>query len=398
MTFLSLNGTTIPCLSPGADEDAEEYAADRDRMFDGTMRLIRRGLFRKWTVTTRLLLPADARTILALINQGGNLTATGDLVDSTDGVYVMPVPGKNTPVMTASGLKRRLTFVLEENPTPFAQDRSAVVHLFLRRGTGYLKGAWTYDNINPVDYTACTSASDGDLVSVWQDQSGNDYHMVTAFVGNPAFFDDKYAPTLDGNALRFGNGVISGRTHGFSGISSTFMGRVDDGGNWWTSLAKGEIMAGLRASNGAPGSAGRNSPWDLNREGGSTDGNFEWPHPGGHVLDPTCANTQYDYGDLTAAGIVFDSLNVYDLMVDLAAVSPNRVFRVNNVQQFSTTAIFDPFFDHASALFGYGGEGAGTSFFDGWFRDIVLFDAPLTTSQRLSWYRYLIGLDTSPPI
>jgi hypothetical protein len=84
-------------------------------------------------------------------------------------------------------------------------------------------------------------------------------------------------------------------------------------------------------------------------------------------------------------------------MLDLSGVSPNRVLWVNNVQQFSTHEAFDPFFD-AAGVFGYGAQGAGTSFLDGWFRDVVLFDAPLTASQRFSWYRYLIGLDSSPPI
>jgi hypothetical protein len=394
MAFLALNGTTIPCLSPGADEDAEEYAADRERMFDGTMRLIRRGLFRKWTVTTRLLAPSDALAILALINQGGNLVATGDLVESTSGIYVMPIPGKHTPVQTASGLKRRLTFVLEENPTPFAQDRSAVVHLFLRRGTGYLKGAWTYDNINPVDYSACTPASDGDLLSVWQDQSGNNYHFLGGPAGNPAFYDFHIAPQIDGNMIRFGVGQLAGRSQ-FPGNTLTWLKRVDDGGAWWTGLTKGEIMAGIRAVNGAPGSTGRNAPWDLNGIG--TAGNFEWPHPNGHVLDSTVTDSQLDYGDFVAAGVDFGSLNVWDLAVDLTAVSPNRVAYVNNVQLYSTHLTGDPDFSNGSeAWFGRGKD--DDQFFDGWLRDIVMFDAPLTASQRLSWYRYLIGLDSSPPI
>lgn len=115
MPFLALNGLTIPVKSNALGEKYNEHRLDRDRMFDGTMRVIRQGVYRQFDVTTSLLSESDANAILALVN--GNdipLRATGDVIGGTIGV--IPVPGANTPVQFSGGFKRQLTFTLHETP------------------------------------------------------------------------------------------------------------------------------------------------------------------------------------------------------------------------------------------------------------------------------------------
>lgn len=118
MAFLTLNGLTVRVKSNAAPEKLNEHRLDRDRMFDGSMRVIRQGIYRQWDLTTALLSESDANALLALIKSDDlPLRASGDLIGGTIGV--IPVPGTNSPVQTAQGFMRQVTFTLHETPAAF---------------------------------------------------------------------------------------------------------------------------------------------------------------------------------------------------------------------------------------------------------------------------------------
>src|ERR1043165_7529337 len=138
MAFLTLNGTlTVRVKSNALTEKYNEHRVDRERMFDGVMRMTRGGVYRQFDVTTHLMTDSDADSLLALVNAGAPLTASGDVIGATD-IVVMPVPGGNNPVHVGGGqFRRQVTFTLHETPAPLPPDRTAVPWMFLQRGLGY---------------------------------------------------------------------------------------------------------------------------------------------------------------------------------------------------------------------------------------------------------------------
>jgi hypothetical protein len=367
MTFLALNGQTIPCLSPGADEDAEEHGLDRARMFDGTMRMTRRGLFRKWTFTTRLLDPngPDYAAIRALMNTNNPpLLATGDLVESTDGVYVMPIPGKNTPVMTGSGLRRRISGVLEETPGIQAPDRSANVFLFLREGTNLFQNR---------DGTGAASAFD--LVRYWGDARDNG----RAAVGNADVFSYQPRGTLDGT------GAV------FCGISSTGYGASFTLPDMHT-FTGAAILVRLKTHGAVPSDS---HLWLMNRDAHQAANTLYPDTVDGHIKDSWGTQDQTDFGLATD----LDSYNVYEVVES----TDERTARLNGDDIYHAVAPLgatqSPFFSTAARLSG----SINTEFFDGTIQRLVILEGDISTgqvtpSQLQSWRDYMSGLVSDPPI
>ncbi len=188
MTFLALNGTTVRTRSDAVQQKDNEHRLDRERMFDGTMRLTRGGVFRQWDVTTAFLSESDANTLLALVRSGSVLTASGDLVGAD--VAVMPVPGNDNPKQTATGFKRQLTFTLHETGGPLPPDTSAPLGAFWRGGVGYRSTDWATSSPTEDILEALPAAGEGDAVTAWLDQSGNRRHWLGGV--------DNFARGIDG--------------------------------------------------------------------------------------------------------------------------------------------------------------------------------------------------------
>ena len=388
MTFLTLNGVTVRCHSDAVTEDREEVGLDRDRMFDGTLRVSRRGLFRHWVVQTALMSEADANTLLALINTNSPpLTMNGDLVGGLD-TAVMPIPGHNDPVQWAGGFKRRLTFELKETGGPLPADTSAVPFAFFRRGVGYLTGAW---GDHPIDITGLSAAGSGDTVSVWKDQSGNSRHLIGAVNGNFLNYDSRMVPVRDGDYVHFGvnaSGLPTLMQALKTGTTST---------QWWSDLAGGpsgavEIMLSAKAASGAPLADGSNTLLTIN-------GEMYWPKSDGHVYDTAFSALTHDLGSLTAT-IDFASLNVYNVTgLGSGAAGPLWVGRIGNSILASDDETSEAgTFPSTSGQFTLGTNSLRDEMFVGWVSDLVIFNGQLTSTQRRSWYDYMRRAVADPPL
>jgi hypothetical protein len=252
MPFLTLNGTTVPVKSNALGQKYNEHRLDRDRMFDGTMRVIRQGVYRQFDVTTALLSDSDADAILALVN--GNaipLALDGDIVENLP-ISVIPVPGASTPVQFSGGFKRQLTFTLHETPVALPPDTSASVEAFWRGGFGYKKTAWA--GVTAADLEALPDAGDGDAVSGWLDQTGNQRHWmggVDNFSTNS--HSDAKSPTRDGTSLRF------------AAASATNMRILQTAGmtTWWNGHVQIEVMLAFQVTDPAPSVDGKNAVWTI---------------------------------------------------------------------------------------------------------------------------------------
>lgn len=374
MTFLSLNGTTIPCASDQTKQSDEEHRIDRGRMFDGVIRMSRQGVYRMWTVTTNLLTESDANSILALIRTNNPpLLASGDLVGSD--VAVMPIPGGDDPIQTATGFRRRVTFTLKETGGPLPADKTAVPYALYRRGVGYLTGTWLY-NGGDYDLSACTAAGEGDRVSVWRDQSGNGFDLLAGVNQNFNTWVPTSSPTLQGDKLYGG-----------------FFSRPGNSG-WWTALTQLDILAGVECTDSAPASNGTNVLWEIGGSGATGVG-CRFPAVDGHLYDTVAVAGTLDLG---APVVDLSALVVYNVTIDLNGASPNWTARLNNTIQHQETQTDPsyPYLNNPNVEFG-ASTNAGT-WFDGWWRDLVIFNGILTPTQRRSWYDYGIGAVADPPL
>lgn len=386
MTFLALNGTTVRTRSDAVQQKDNEHRLDRERMFDGTMRLTRGGVFRQWDVTTAFLSESDANTLLALVRSGGVLTASGDLVG--DDVAVMPVPGNDNPKQTGDGFRRQITFTLHETGGPLPADTSAPLGAFWRGGAGYRTGTWgSFDAGTITDVLeGLDAAGEGDPVSAWLDQSGHRRHWMGG-IDNASFnsHTDARSPTVLGTTLRFGESSDTNCR-----ILQTTA--VDD---WWQGLTHGEVMIAFLPTDDSPVSDGKNLLWGIGHSGAA------YPDDDGHLYD-SFLQPGGGLVDLGASTIDFSSMQVMGITVDTLAASPNFVVRFGNVVFYSATegaAGFPTFGAGISAVIlgTDGGYGAG-GYFDGIIKHMAVFEAPLTTSQRASWYAFMSGAVTDPPL
>lgn len=388
MPFLTLNNTTIRVKSNAAGQKDNEHGLDRERMFDGAMRMTRRGIFREWQITTALLTDEEWASYRALINtNSGLLTAGGDLIGAD--CTVMPVPGSSDPVHVGGGeFKRRMTFVLHEQGGLPPADSTASVHAFWRGGVGYKTGAWTNSLLNVAtadDLEVLAAAGDGDPVSAWLDQSGNQRHWMGG-VDNFSFntHGDSVSPLRQGSQLRFGT----------SAPTNCRILQTTEVHDWWSTLARVEIMAAFRPTDPTPIADGKNAPWAWQRSGGGSDGNALYPAADGHLYETACTNSQHDLGVST---VDFSSMQVVSITVDTLATSPNWIVRIGNTVIYETTevGVAFPYFDGHVDLFL--GIGQTSGYWDGIIKHVLVAD-PMTTAQRASWYDFMRGAAADPPL
>ncbi len=364
MTFLTLNGTTIRARSNGADQTDEEHRLDRERMFDGTIRMTRAGVFRKWSVSTAFLDINDRDTVRALVNGGTILTAGGDLVG--DDTPVMPVPGTWTPIQTGDGQRWQGKFSLMETGGPLPPDRSATPWLFYQRGQGY----WQDDS-------RTVPALDGDPVYTWDDKSTNGRHGKA---DGHLFTGDDCRPTRDDNQLHFGvgpgsPGAGSGRT--FIVIPSM------------SALSEAEMMVSLRATLDPPASTPRSTAWYLCSTGTAAS---SYPDTDGHIKDSFGRGSRLDAGDPASD---LTSLHVYS--VSGSTVSRDIVVRLDNVVIASLHTTGGDNFLWNLSLPNFGLGAVTDSGWEGHMQDILV-QGVMTDSQRRSWFDYFRGATTEPPL
>ncbi len=367
MSFLTLNGTVIPCRSNACDVKDVEHRADRQRMFDGTMRLSRGHVFREFTIVTAFENESDYAAIRALVNTNSPpLTADGDLV--ADGpIYVFPVPGSWTPVQTASGFRRQAKFTLMESSLGTVPDTSAAPWLFARRGVGY----WQ-------DRAGTITAGDTDPVDRWDDASGNGRYIYS-HDSNPVHDGTAWAGALDYRPFRdvATKSLLFG--HGSGGTGQAEM-RVPSGPALFDEL---EIMIGVRAEFDP-----HSNYMGLIAPGG---GVLKYPDSDGHIRSGFGLSYEVDGGDPTT------DLTNYNV-IDFAGSQSGHTLSafLNNEVIIDNVATIGDFDWDSPELFKIG-DGGSFPFY-GWIRDLVIFDAVLTAPQRLAWFNYLSGLTSTPPL
>lgn len=376
MPFLTLNSTTIRVKSNAADQKDNEHRVDRERMFDGTMRVFRGPIFRQWDVTTAILDGTTYATVRALINSNSvPLSASGDFIGGT--VNVIPVPGSWTPVQSpgiSGGFGWVGRFTLQENPTPPVVDRSAVPWAFYRRGVGLFSDLGFDNYLGTV--TTDTPAGDGDSVGVWTDQMGNNRHALSG-TGVAGGVDDQRPTYVSATkSLRCGEGPgFEGRT----GFRVPYLGALTDL----------EIMIGLRVDEDPP--AQGYGLWRLR------DGNpaTYYPDSDGHIKESMGDTVQHDAGNPT---IDLAGLNCYDVSAN--GSTDDLIVHLNDVELLTVNVGSGFSFTGGSTSYGpmVAVAGGDSHYLVGNIRDMVIFDAVLTDSQRLAWRNYINGVTSSPPI
>lgn len=368
MAFLTLNGTTVPCRANQIGQKDEEHGIDRLRMFDGTLRMTRRGIYREWTVTTTLLEESDANTLLALIRTNSPpLTAGGDLVG--DEVAVMPIPGSNDPVITAQGFRRQLKFGLKETGGLLPPDTSASVFLFLRAGTRIYS-----------DNDGLIAAGSGDRIGRWVDATGNGRYVTT-------YFSNDYRPKLDGTVVQFDEAVDGsfGTTLVFGAATITA----------WNALTSAEIMASVKADVFPPASNGKGAMWWM---GGESGGNTYYSKTDSHIYGcfgvGNVSDASYDCG--LAPDDLSDAYHVFGESSD--ATSYNARFNNEIIKTVLTTEDdHTVLFDTVAPAIGHGNPGVNEHWL-GRIKHLVILSGEPTTSQRRSWYDFLRGATDDPPL
>jgi len=112
MANLIVGGVTVPVDPDGCDEKLDELA-DQQRMQDGTMRKTVIARKRQVTITTRLMLDADASTLRTALNTNSLPAAcSGDLLGGSANWF--PVLTGYKAVFAAGALRRRVSFTLYE--------------------------------------------------------------------------------------------------------------------------------------------------------------------------------------------------------------------------------------------------------------------------------------------
>ncbi len=379
MTFLALNGTTIPCRTNGVDVRDARHREDRARMFNGEVRVSGGAIFREFTITTAFENDTDYATIRALINSMTlPLTATGDLIPDAP-ISVVPVPGSWTPIQTGDGFRRQAKFTLQETVTIVAPDTSAAPWAFGRRGVGY----WN-------DRAGTIAAGDGDQIDRWDDASGNGRHIIshdgngagpdgTAWAGS---VDYRPKRSLATNAILFGDGVGSlGRTEMRPNTTAAAINEM-------------EILVGIATLYDPYGNP--LSLWAM-RDGAAQT---YYPDNDGHVKEAFGTTGQFDIGDLATPLTNFNCYNVSgsNLTKDLFVRMNGGVIYTTNI---GMSAIFawngnSTFVSDIGFTIGNGGGEGGHM--RGWIRDFVIFDSILTDAQRTSWTNYIMGLTSTPPL
>ncbi len=360
MPFLSLNGTTVAIQSNAAGEKWNEHGVDRFRTFDGAMRVTKRGDFRQWDLTSKLLTSAEASSLIdILLSASLPLAMAGDLCGAD--CAVMPVLVSNDPIQTASGFKRRVVFTLHETPQTLPPDTTAEPLIVLLPGIGM----WS-------DEDRLVPSADGDRVWFWDDQSGNDNHV---FAG-----DGTLRPTRDGLAVRFGAGPDLG------GAASLQLGD-----SLLNSYSAAEIMACVKVTTVPPGSDARAVLWDFPTGGAHSDsGPTLFPATTGDVAENFCHDGSRRRFDPVVD--LSDAYYVYNTGIDASL----RFSKIGNAHLYTPEAPEN--IDFAGLGTCRIGNSAGGDWGDFLITKLVLNPAIFTTRQRESWFDYISGAVDDPPL
>lgn len=363
MSFLTLtNGTstiTVRVKSSNAGQSYDYHGLDRQRMFDGTMREIRRGIFRKWSLTSKYLSSPDYLALVALLTGTAiPLTASGDLTDGAD-VFVHPVLVSASPTQTATGFVRSVVFELYE--TLNVETVTVAPWMFLRSGVGYYSD------------TGKTTAAIGDdaLVKVWADARGIGRDAVL----RPTYGDD-ITPLLQlsNTAVRFGD------------PSRALGGR---GGYLIPSLAdftEGEIMLAVRRE-ATPTDLTDSALFQLGAQGNSAD--YFYKASDGHIWSTFGSQTNYDVGP---PGI---NLTSRFHVIDIVSSADVWRYQLDGETLHEDTTSPAPLFDQETTTLG---EDAVGNHFNGWIKHLVIFDAVLSDAERAAWYAFLNGDTDEAPL
>ena len=84
MAFFSLGGTAISISVGGDPKGKYDEIGERARAIDGTMRETVTARKREWNFETPLLDWATANTVIGLVNVGGVLVMSGDIVNNVN--------------------------------------------------------------------------------------------------------------------------------------------------------------------------------------------------------------------------------------------------------------------------------------------------------------------------
>jgi hypothetical protein len=393
MPFLTLNGVTIPIKSNAIQRKFNEHRLDRDRMFDGTMRVIRggqalkygAGVYRQWDVNTASMNDADRDVLLAMVNGDTiPLIMSGDIVGG-DTVAVIPVPGSDSPLQTATGFRNLNTFTLHETPAPLPADTTASIYLACLRGRGY----WQ-------NFAKTTPSGDGDIVEVWEDQSGNgrDLKVLTALGGV------EMVPFRAGNTLHFG--VSTSGVEGGPGDSRTFLAIPTDipsAGNY-AALGAAEMMIAFRLAAFPPGSDTLSGSWGLNSAGSAGS---QFTTTTRHIFESAFLDGGASAGDQLDLGVCpvdpSAAIVVYSVGADGRTGHERYVVTLNGVTLYDDAF---PIVPHGFWVNGVPGIGwvsaSGDKYMVGYVQDFVMNAGVFTDSQRRSWYDYMRGATSDPPL
>ncbi len=385
MPFLTLNGTTVPVKSNALGQKNNEHRLDRDRMFDGTMRVIRggtagkygAGVYRQFDVTTGLLSSSTADAIEALVNGDSiPLVMDGDSIDNLP-ISVIPVPGTRTRVQAGGGLvKHQLQFTLHETPAALPADTSATIFFAALRGRGY----WQ-------DLARTTAAGDGDQVQVWDDQSGHGRHLHVGSV----FAGPHQIPMREGETVRFGTSGL------LDGPETNLFFEIDTPPGSYAALGAAEFMISFRLTTFPAVSDALSGSWGLQKGGGAGS---QLGTTTGHIFESAFLDSGAGAQDLGVAP-TDPSADLIVYSVGASGVSGQERYIVtwNNTPIFDDPSfvISNGFWVNAEPAIGLV-SASGDKYLVGIVRDVVLSDGVLTAAQRRSWYDYMRGATDDPPL
>jgi hypothetical protein len=190
---------------------------------------------------------------------------------------------------------------------------------------------------------------------------------------------------VNGGQLRFGT----------SAATNCRILQNTDVTDWWTGLTKAEVMIAFRPNNPTPVTNGKNGLWMLPVSGGAGVA-VRYPAADGHLYETFMAPGGGPW-DLGVNPVDFSEQQVLSVVAGAHADSPNFFAYLANILRYSTTELdvsYPAFSDVADIVLGF----SASEYFDGWIRHMAVFSAPLNASQRLSWYNFMSGAVTDPPI
>jgi hypothetical protein len=250
----------------------------------------------------------------------------------------------------------------------------APIWLFCQRGQGY----WQ-------DRAGTVVANNGDKIDRWDDQSGNNRHLVS-HDGNGAGPDGTgWAGSLDYRPTRDAN--TDSITLGFS---DNIEGWTDMRPPPMIALNEVEILIGIRAY-ADPDILGLGLC--AMRDGNPAD---QYPDATGHIQVTFGLETAHDAGNPTTD---LTNYNVYN--VSGSNLTRELIARLNGDELLRYALVGPENFDWNGGDTFVSPIGpsffSGPQHFRGWCRDLVIFNGICSDTQRAAWLDYLAGNTDTPP-